>query len=85
MERDLVICVEEVKRKRGLGPAEGGGVPSHPQQLTVVFNPIRVLCTSTELDINVVRAVGIDDEDLFENGFWRWTRYVLVADVERTA
>lgn len=85
LECDLVICVGKVKCHRSLGPLEGGGVPSHSQQLTIVFDPTLALFASTKLDVNIVCAIGVDDEDLFKTGMRRWARCVLMTDVKRVA
>ena len=58
-----MIGVENVERECGLGFLEGRGVPAHPQKLAIPLNPPSILCTFTELDIDVVRSIDVNDKN----------------------
>ena len=80
-----MVCIENVKSECGPGPVEGGRVPPQSQQLTVMFNPSRTLFASTKLDVNVVSAAEVDDEDLLETRIRGWARCMSVTNVVEIA
>jgi len=59
---ELVVRIEDVERERRLWLLERRGVPAYAQELAIALNPSRCPCTSTELYIDVVNSVDIDDE-----------------------
>lgn len=76
-----MVGVKKVKSERGSGSFKRCGVPTDTQELTVIFYPVGGLFASTELDVDTVSAVEMDDNDLLA-GVGRGTWTVLMADVE---
>lgn len=85
LKGDFVVGVENVERERGLWLLEGRGVPTHSQKLAVPLDPFGILCTFTELDVDVVRSVDVDDKNNLRLRARRRTSSMLVTDVEGMA
>ena len=76
--------VEEVKGERRFWSVERRGIPTHPQELAVMLYLASSTLTSTELDIHMVGAVGVDDKDPLEGNGGR-AGGMLMAEVETEA
>ena len=79
-----MVGVENVKRERGLWLLEERGVPAYTQKLAIPLNPAGILCTYTELDVDVVCSINVNDKDLRLLDRRR-TSGVLMTDVEGVA
>ena len=76
-----MVRIEDVERESGLRSPKGGGVPTDPQKLTVVLDPLGSLCARAELYVETVDPVVAHDEEHLS--FLRQgARSVFVADVE---
>ena len=77
-----MIGVENAEGECGPRFFEGRGVPAHPQKLAIPFDPFGIFCAHTELHVDIVSSVDVDNENNINLRVLGWTDGVLVTDVE---
>ena len=78
-----MIGVENTKGEGSLRFVEGRGVPAYPQKLAIPLDPFGIFCARTELHVNIVSSVDVDNENNINLRVLGWTGGVFVTDVER--
>ena len=82
MKREFVIGVENAEGESGPWFIERCRVPPYPQKLTIHLDPFGILCTYTELHVDVASSVDVDYKNSLSLCARGWTTGVLVTNVE---
>ena len=77
-----MIGVENAEGKCSPQFFEGRGVPAYPQKLVIPFNPFGIFCARTELHVDIVSSVDVDNKNNITLQVLGWTDGALVTDVE---
>ena len=77
-----MIDVENAEGESSPRFFEGCRAPAHPQKLVIPFNPFGIFCACTELHIDIVSFIDVDNENNINLQVLGWTDGMLMTDVE---